>query len=150
MGIPTVLSFAAAYFSLVLTATVLLRNRNSFVHRAFAVGMALLAAEELARGLGYLAVLPQDVIHWQKRVIAISAITPAAWLAFSVSYARANFQVLRSRWLFVLAALTAAPIIFLTAFRKLLFTGEAFLRGAARWSIPLDWPGRTLQFFLIV
>ena len=55
MPIPTVLSFAAAYFSLIMAAVVLLRDRHAFVHRVFAAGMFVFAAEEICRGLAYRA-----------------------------------------------------------------------------------------------
>jgi hypothetical protein len=47
ISFPAVLSFAAAYLSLILTAAVLLRDRRSFVHRAFAAGVFLFALEEI-------------------------------------------------------------------------------------------------------
>src|SRR5262249_14655637 len=111
MSIPAVLSFAAAYFSLILTAAVLMRDRRSFVHRTFAAGMFLFAAEEVLRGIGYRAVLPEDVLYWQKRVMAVSVVIPGVWLAFSVSYARVNFRSLLSRWKWVLVAAGAFPIV---------------------------------------
>src|SRR5215831_10700508 len=99
MSIPAVLSFAAAYLSLILTAAVLLRDRHSFVHRAFAAGMFLFAIEEIFRALAYSnAVLPDEVLYWNRRIIITSAILPAAWLLFSVSYARAESRGTFSRW----------------------------------------------------
>src|SRR5262249_54303044 len=124
-------------------------DRHSFVHGAFATGMALFAVEEIFRGIGYMAVLPEDVIYWQKRVIACSTLIPGAWLTFSVGYARANFRSFLSKWKWVLAA-SFAPIPFLIIFRKTLFAGSIFLRDAARWSISLAWPGRVLQLFLLL
>ena len=47
MQISALLSFAAAYFSLTLAVAVLFRDRQSNIHRMFAAGMFLLAAEEL-------------------------------------------------------------------------------------------------------
>jgi len=90
MSIPAVISYVAAYLTFIVMLGVLLRDRNSFVHRAFTVGMLLFAAEELFRGLSYRAVLPEDAIYWQKRVAAASAFIPAVWMAFAVTYARAN------------------------------------------------------------
>src|SRR5262245_52817802 len=139
MPIPAVLSIAAAYLSLILSAAVVLRDRRSFVHRVFAAGMFLLAVEELLRGIGYRAVLPEDVIYWQKRVIAVSALIPVVWLAFSVTYARVNFRCFLSRWKWILAAVGVLPIAFVEIFRKVLFTGQTFLQGAGRWLIPFGW-----------
>src|ERR1051325_2757942 len=104
MSISAVLSYAAAYFSVIVMVSVLLSNRRSFVHLAFAAGLLLLAGEEMLRGFSYGAVLPADVIYWQKRVVAVSLFIPAVWLAFSISYARANFQSSLSRWKWTLIA----------------------------------------------
>jgi putative PEP-CTERM system histidine kinase len=149
MSIPAVLSFAAAYFSLILTATVLLRDRRSFVHRAFASGTLLFAAEEVFRGIGYGAILPEDVIYWQKRMIVVSCLIPAVWLGFSVGYARVNFQLFLSRWKWVIIAAGVVPITFVAIFRAALFTGPVLLRGAGQWSIPLGWPGSALEFLIL-
>src|SRR5262245_41214785 len=102
MTISAVLSFVAAYFSLIVAAAVLLRDRNAFVHRAFAGGMVLFAVEEMFRGIGYAAVLPEDVIYWQKRVMVCSALLPGVWLAFGTAYARVNSQTFLSKWKWLL------------------------------------------------
>src|SRR5262249_49330029 len=104
MSFPAVLSYAAAYFSLILTATVLLRDKGSFVHRAFAAGSFLFAAEELLRGVSYSAVLPVDIVYWQRRMMLVAALVPAVWLAFSISYARVNYQSFLTKWKWVLLA----------------------------------------------
>src|SRR5262249_42098916 len=126
------------------------RDRNSFVHRIFAVGMVVFAAEEILRGVSYGAVLPRDVVYWQKRVMAVTMLLSGAWLAFSVAYARANRQGFVAKWKWPLLTVSASPIAFLAIFRKPLLTGPIFLRGAARWSVPLGWPGRALQLLYIV
>ena len=81
MPIPVVFSYVSAYLSLILIVGVLLRDRHSFVHRIFAAGIFLFAVEELLRGLSFGAVLPSEAIYWQKRVIAVSALLPAVWMA---------------------------------------------------------------------
>jgi len=124
-----VLSFAGAYFSLIIAAAVLLRDRESFVHRVVAAGMLLFAAEEIFRGISSGAVLPEDVIYWQKRVIAASALLLGVLLAFSLSYARAGVRSFLSKWKWLLL-LTFASIPFVVIFRKCLFVGSIVLRDA--------------------
>src|SRR5437773_7728236 len=109
MPIPTVISYTAAYLCLIVTLGILLRDRHSFVHRAFAAGMVLFAIEELFGAMSYGAVLPGDAIYWHKRVIAASGLIPAVWLAFSVSYARADAESLVSKWKWILVTLAVAP-----------------------------------------
>src|SRR5262245_5906575 len=130
MPIPAVLSYVAAYLTLIVTVAVLFRDKHSFVHGAFGVGMLLLASEELFRALSYGAVLPADAIYWQKRVLAASALIPAAWLAFSISYARFNAQKLLRQWKWVLFGVALAPVPFMGVFRKSLFAGAIYLQTA--------------------
>jgi putative PEP-CTERM system histidine kinase len=150
MPIPVVISYAAAYFSLVVILGVLLRDRHSFVHRVFAAGMLLFAVEELLRGLSYGAVLPSDALYWQKRVSLISAFVPAVWLAFSISYGRVNGSAAVAKWKWALIAAGLAPATFVAVFRKSLFAGAIYLENSERWSILLAWPSVVLRYFAVV
>jgi putative PEP-CTERM system histidine kinase len=150
MTIPVVISYAAAYFSLIVTLGVLLRDRNSLAHRLFAVGMLLFAAEELLRGLSFGSVLPEDAAYWQKRMAAVSVLLPAVWSAFSLSYGRVNPRSALSRWKWLLVGMVVAPVAFVAAFHKTLFLGATYLESTEQWSILLGWPGRAVQLFLIL
>ena len=150
MPIPVVLSYAAAYFSLIVAAGVLLRDRQSFVHRIFAVGMALFAAEELCFGFIYGALLPDDILFWQKRALVVGILLPSTWLAFSVTYARVNPRQYLSQWRWVLAAAILGPVGFLAVFRASIFIGAIYLESSERWSILFGWPGRVLQTFILL
>src|SRR5215471_15914842 len=112
MPVSAVLSYAAAYCSLIVAATVLLRDKNSFVHRVFGLGMFFFALEEVVLGLAYGAVLPEDVVYWQKRAIALSTLLPGIWLTFSVTYARANWRRSLSSWKWILLTCGVVPVAF--------------------------------------
>src|SRR5688572_31415132 len=99
-----VLSYAAAYFSLIVAIGVFVRDRKALVNRVFALGMLLFAVEEVLRAISYSAVLPG---YWNKRIFAISALTPVAWLIFSLTYARADASKFLSHWKWVLGAVAA-------------------------------------------
>ena len=150
MPTPAVISYAAAYFSLIVALGVLLRDRDSFVHRVFATGILLFAAEELLRGLSFGAVLPDDAAYWQKRMAAVSVLLPAVWLAFSLSYGRVNSRISLSRWKWPLLAMLTVPMAFVVVFRKTLFLSTTYLESTEQWSILLGWPGRALQVFVIL
>src|SRR5262245_58156644 len=90
MPISAVLSYTAAYFSLIVAVGVLVRDRQSLVHRIFALGLMVFVAEEILRALSYGAVLPGDVLYWQKRLLAVSSLVPVVWIAFSMTYARVD------------------------------------------------------------
>jgi putative PEP-CTERM system histidine kinase len=149
MPISAFLSFAAAYFSLIIAATVLLRDKRSWVHRFFAAGLALFAAEELVRGMAYRAMAAEDVLYWYKLVAAASAISPGVWLALSLTYGRVNPYGLLSRWKWALLAATIAPLPFTGIFGGSPFSGEAYLGEGGRWLIPLGWQGQALNLFAI-
>jgi putative PEP-CTERM system histidine kinase len=149
MPISAVLSYAAAYFSLIMAAAVLLRDRHSFVHRMFATGMFLFAVEELLRGFTYGAIFPEDVIYWQKSVLAVSALIPGVWLGFSLSYARVNVHSFVTKWKWALFTIAVAPVPFVAGFWKSLVAGQVYGEIGTRWAIPLRWPGWVLQFFLL-
>src|SRR6185295_2836403 len=104
MSISSVLSYAAAYFSIIVAAAVLLRDRRSAVHWLFAAGLFCLAGEEILRGVALSAVSPSDVVWWHKRIVALSVFIPGIWLGFSVGYARANSAETLSRWKWAIAA----------------------------------------------
>ena len=149
MSTSAVLSYTAAYFSVIVAAAVLLRERNSLVHRIFAAGMALLAVEEILRGISYGAVLPDDVLYWEKRILAVSTLVPAVWLAFSVTYARVDYRTLLAKWKWGVLAIGIAPALLVVLYRRSLFTGLIQLDGPARWIMELTGLGKVLELFFL-
>jgi putative PEP-CTERM system histidine kinase len=149
MMISSVLSYAAAYFGVTVAVAVLLRDRKSLVHRLFAAGMLLLAAEQILRGVRDAAILPQEVAYWQRRILAVSALIPSVWLAFSLSYARANPERFIARWKWALLAVAAIPVAFVVVLRRAIFAGYVFEAGPARWTIPLSAQGKLLEIFFL-
>jgi hypothetical protein len=128
----------------------LVRDRQSFVHRIFAVGLLLLAVEEALRGLSFQAILPDDVLFWHKRILGVSALVGAVWIAFSVTYARADASKFLARWKWALIGAGAIPCLFIVAFRRSLVAGSFELVGPGRWFLPLAWPGQALALFVLV
>jgi len=149
MSISAVLSYAAAYVSVIVAGAVLLRDRRSAVHRMFAAGLFLLAVEEGLRGISYGVVLPVDVMYWHKRILAVSSMVPAIWLGFSLAYARVYSRSLFSKWKWILLVAASFPLILLGLFRGDLFSGTVFLENAGQWLIPLSPSGRALKIFFL-
>lgn len=150
MRISSVLSYAAAYFSLIVALGVIVRDRKSLVHRIFAAGLIVLVFEEILRGLSYAAVLPAEVIYWQKRLLAVSSLIPAIWLAFSLTYARVDAARFLSRSKILLTAAALLPPLFVIAFRNALLTGVMGRSDAARWVLNMDWAGQGLKLVGLV
>jgi len=150
MSTSAVLSYTAAYFSLIVAIGVFLRDRQALVHRVFALGMLLFAAEEALRGISYGALLPQDILYWTKRIVAISAVTPWVWLIFSLAYARVDASKFLLRWKWAIGAGAAIPLMLVGFFRGSLVTGTYSSNDVARWFFPLTVFGQVLSLFVLV
>src|SRR5262249_41173879 len=135
MPIFAVLSYVATYFSLIIAAAVLLHDRRSGVHRIFATGMILCAAEELLRGFSYSALVPDQIAFWQGWVLVVAVTSQAIWLAFSVAYARVNSKVQLIKWKRELAAVAVLSVLFIIVFRGSLFAELIRFQGVSQWSI---------------
>src|SRR5262245_4809982 len=113
MPIPTILSYAAAYFSVIIAAAVLLRDRKSHAHWLFAAGVFLFAVEEAIRGFSYAAILPEDVVYRQKWVVALAVLVQPIWAGFCMTYARVNSTsvIQKWKWPLVVAGLIAGSFV---------------------------------------
>ena len=150
MTTSAVLSYAAAYFSLIVAIGVFVRDRKALVNRVFAFGMLLFAVEELLRAISYGAVLPGDILFWNKRILAVSALIPVAWLIFSLTYARADASKFLSDWKWVLGAVAAVPVLLVAVFRGALFTGLYSVPDPTPRYFELARPGHALALFVLV
>jgi putative PEP-CTERM system histidine kinase len=149
MPLPTVLSFVAGYLSLIMGVAVLFRDRHSLYHRLFAAGMFLFAIEEMFRAFSYGASLPADVRNWQERILLTSALLPAAWFVFSISYARSKSTVLQSRWKWGVVALCLSPVPFFAVFRSSLFAGPVRV-GIEGRILRFGWSGMVLEYYILI
>jgi putative PEP-CTERM system histidine kinase len=149
MPLPSVLSFVAAYLSLIMAVAVLFRDRHSPHHRVFAAGMFLFAFEEMLRAFSYGASLPADVRYWQERILLASALIPGVWFVFSISYARAKSPVFQSRWKWGMVALCLIPVPFFAIFRSSLFAGTV-RSGTEGRILPFGWSGMVLEYYILI
>ena len=60
MTLNAMLHYSAACFCAGVAMFALLRDRRSFIHRIFALGMATLALESFFSGLSAQAIIPED------------------------------------------------------------------------------------------
>jgi hypothetical protein len=77
-------SFVAAGFCGGLGIFVLVRDRHSFVHWTFAVGMIVFSLEAMLTGLSVQADLAEDLLHLQRIRLITTAFIPSVWLLFSL------------------------------------------------------------------
>ena len=124
MDFTIIIAWIAAAVTAGIAGMAFYRDPRSFVHRVFAGGMLLFALDACLHALLHQAHTPGQLVVrlWLMQVVA--SFLPAAWLLFSICFARANYQEQISRWLWVLIASLALPLCLAT------FFGRAFYSGA--------------------
>jgi len=116
MNFSMVLAFATAALTLTVVAVAIYRRRRSFVQSIFAAGMFLFAVEAILTGMVFSASTLDQFLFWQRWRLLTASLSPATWLLFSVSFARANYreQILKWKWVILFALL--APLAMTTVF----------------------------------
>jgi putative PEP-CTERM system histidine kinase len=150
MTFSLILPFIAAAFSVGLAVLVIFQDRRSFVHRIFAAGMVLLALEAAAIGIGLRTSLFAEMIYWQHIRLIMTSFLPGVWLLFALTYARANYKEVLSRWRWVVLAVFVVPLALSTFFRKSFFIGEPVSDSSLVWLIRLGSPGYIFHLCLLV
>jgi putative PEP-CTERM system histidine kinase len=144
-----ILGVAAALICLGLVTFVACHKRRSAVHWAFIIGMAGLAAENIFFALAAAAVLPADIIFWQKwRFIAASCDCPI-WLFFSLAYARWNYWEFLKSWRVVLVSAFVMPLGIAGLFGDELIV-SADQTKAGQWLFPLGLSGAVLNVYSLL
>ena len=111
------ISLVAASLAGLVAALALYRDPHPLVHKIFAAGMAVLAVEAVLTGLSREAAGPVDMIAWQKWRYLASAFLPAVWLAFGLSYARADYRENLLRWKWTLGVVLVIPLVLTGIYR---------------------------------
>ena len=112
------LSFAAAGVTIAVIAIGIYRGPRSFVQGIFAFGMLLMSLEAAVTGLVYQSKTLSDFLFWQRLLFIVASLVPAAWLLFSISFARANYSEQISKWKWVLLLAVAAPLSLIIIFNN--------------------------------
>ena len=141
------LSFLAAIASAGMGVFILWRDPRSFVHRAFAGGMWVLAAEAVLTGMAFYDFSYTEVTPWQRYVLIPYGLSPAVWLLFSLSFARGNYREFLQRWKWAILAAFAFPLSLL-----IVLPGEIFVRSPIYDEpygvyLPIGWSGYAFYIF---
>jgi len=145
MPLPVVLAFVAAAVGAAM-ALVTLRHASRVAWRfPLAGGMLALAAELAAGALGVRSGDPEAARTWWATSLMCSALVPGPWLAFSLSFARAEAGALLRRSWWLLGSLLVVPLG-LVAFKGHLLAGP----GEATTYFPLGWAGYGLEIVQIL
>src|SRR4051812_24193088 len=111
MPFASIASFTAAGLSVITATVTILRNWRSPVHRLFAAGMLLFAAEELLRCAIQGSIFRGNIAYLQEWVFEISTLNSVIWIAFSIWYARIDPNDSTLKWKSLLFALGALAIL---------------------------------------
>lgn len=132
MNLDPILAYASAVLSLALAGGAALRAGRSLSRWAFVIGLSILAGESIIRGLLARSVSPEALALGQIRGLTLTALLPASWLLFSLTYARGNADFFLKKWRLVLLAALALPVALVLGFRdRLLDTASLLAVGNA-------------------
>ncbi len=150
MTFDSVLSFVGALLGGSLGGFVVLKDTRSLVHRTFAVGMLALALEAGLTGLSLQAVLPEEVLRWQRLRLVAAAFLPGSWLLFSLSFARANYKEFVAEWRWIILAAFAFPLALTTFLADSIFIDAPVLDASSGWLLRLGWFGYAFHVFILL
>lgn len=139
-----ILGFAAAVVCLGLALVVALDRQRSPVRWAFVVGMAGLAAENALFALTTDAVLPSEMILWQKWKLIVTSFLSPVWIFFSIGYARGSMSEFLKPWGAVLVSAFAVPVAFGGVFASHLIV-SADQAASGQWMFRLGIAGAVLN-----
>jgi putative PEP-CTERM system histidine kinase len=145
-----ILSFFAAFLSVLIAVFILYRDPHPLVHKIFAVGMAVLGAEAVFTGLSLGSPDALGMIAWQQWRYLATAFLPVLWLSFSLVYGRADYREKLKRWGLVLAGALILPLMLTTVNRQALFADLPLWLPGSGWVVALGWSGYGLNLILIV
>ena len=150
MDINTFISYLAAIASAGMAVWVLYRDPRSFVHRVFAGGMVVLAAEAGLTGLMFYDISYTEVTPWQRYQMIPFALIPGIWLIFGLSFGRANYREFLSRWKWTIIGVFALPLALLIIFPEEIFVRSPIYDEYSRVFVPIGWSGYALHVFCLI
>ncbi len=146
----TFLCFAGAVLSLGAACLVLLKGNRSFAFWAFTFGMIALALDQGVLGFSFLLSSPSELIFWHRLRSVFGAVLLPAWLLFSLSFARANYEVFLTSWKWVVLVLFAMLAALSVFFGDSFFLSATAVDGKSAWLLVLGWSGYAYQVFSLL
>jgi putative PEP-CTERM system histidine kinase len=145
----SLLSFAAALFSVVLALVGLLRKRPTPAAWLFFAGMTILGIDSMVTGLALRATRADEVVRWLTLGFAVKSFVPVVWLAFSLTYSRGNYRQFLAGWKLPLALFALPPIVSI-AFLGQLFQLVPLGTAEAIWRLQFGVIAKVVNGFLLV
>ncbi len=141
------LSFVAAGVTLAVLAIGIYRGPRSVVQGIFAFGMLLLSLEAALTGFVYQSSTLSEFLFRQQLLFIVASFVPAAWLLFSISFARANYAEQISKWKWVLLLAVAAPLSLVTFFNNEFISLVLAPENSQTFFIRTGWSGYLWHIF---
>jgi putative PEP-CTERM system histidine kinase len=145
-----ILSYAAALFCGGLAVFVFFKERRSFTHQMFAIGMISFAAEALFNGLSFRTLSLHEIAYWQRLRLIATGVVPVGWLLFSLGFGRSSHKEIISKWRWYLLTTLILPILLAFLFGDSLFKGGPVFETPSRWSISVGWSGYIFYAFILI
>jgi putative PEP-CTERM system histidine kinase len=139
---------ASALLCAGLAVAVLWRDRGSFVHRAFALGMAVLSLEAALGAAACVAQLPPERLLAERLRLLATALVPGAWLRFSLGFARSDYRSFLRQWRPVVWAAFVVPAALALVPGPGVFGLPVLVDG--RGMLPLGWAGQAFHLAFLV
>ena len=117
MNLFSALPFAAAVLGLLLAVASVLRKKPTAATWCFFAGMAILSFDSLVTGLSFRATSVATAVNWLTLGLVVKSFAPAAWLGFSLLYARGGARAAFARWIVPMVVLALLPIGLSVGFR---------------------------------
>jgi len=141
MNISVLLAYVAAAVTAALAVYVVSRDSKNVVSRFFAAGMALLSVEAVFSAMALQSEHAEGFFLWHHAKTIAASLLPGCWLLFSLAYGRANHREILKRWMTVIIAVFAVPVVLSTVFWGSWHTGDPISEQVSRWYIALGWGG---------
>jgi putative PEP-CTERM system histidine kinase len=149
MDLNAFIIFASAIFSAAMAVVAFLRRSKSLALASFSGAALLIAIQSAIDGLNLIAIDPVRTQDLKFARVIVGALTPGAWIYFSLTYSRGNAREFLKRWRFVLIASLVGPLALIVLFRENVLGSEQaeIHNGLIEWSLRLGWVGVALQAF---
>ncbi|MBA2585039.1 MAG: hypothetical protein H0U99_00960, partial [Chthoniobacterales bacterium] len=146
----SLLGYAAAAFSILIGAAVLLRTRRKAASWFFGGGMCLLAADSVLGGLSLQASSADEIATWQTLALTVKALMPSVWLGFSLTYSRGNYREFLARFRPLLILALLVPLSVVVWGRNNLLNVQPFNDVVGAWWIRYEEPAKFLNGLLLI
>jgi hypothetical protein len=150
MEIKMAIAFAGAMLCIAEAVVILWWDFKSVAHLSFALGMLLLGLEATLDGFTAISSTPQAILRLQSYALVTKVFLPAAWLLFSLTYARGNYGEFLKKWRFFIVGALIVPLLALLAGPRPLLNKVQIFAGTDDWILSTGSFGVFLDAFFLV